>query len=66
MGTILGTLYGISDDREDEIKKVVTYMPFDMFLLELEKNKDLSIREKFYVIAKMTLETDQKIRMLKY
>jgi len=70
MKTILGAYYGLSSDREDEIKKIIDQMfdqmsdnidkkiiTFNDFLTELENNETLSIREKFYIIARTTIET---------
>jgi hypothetical protein len=62
MKTILNMMYGISDERDDDLRNLIKQMSSNLeeFLTELESNKELNLREKFYIIALMTSFIDQR------
>lgn len=65
MTTILGQMMYNLGKREDELTEMRHLLRqkcqnFNEFLTELENNKDINMKEKFYIIAIMTLEWNQK------
>ena len=65
MTTILGQAIYNLGKREGELTDMRHLLSqkcqnFDEFLIELENNKEISMKEKFYIIAITTLEWNQK------